>query len=493
MTQATALAPRRLMARCGVRIAAAVVGLAAFVWIALPYIAPSSDARFALGWGSELAHGRSPDFGGTLVPIKHPLTIGVGALLSPLSPSAALTAYSALWALAYVALAYAVYRLVRKAGGSGLAVAAVLLVVIRPKVAFYGTAAVGDVPFAAMVLLATALVAERPQGNWRSVLILLALAGLLRPEVWLFAIGYAVWFATRPGRGGVERAAAIALALAAPALWIGFDWVVTGDPMQTVARTRVGRRADQLAAGYSAPLPVTHFGWIPYATRLGTVRRGTAGVVGWPLALGGTIAALAFLWQGRSAWRRGRLEGDDRAALLTALIGLAGIASFVALFVVSLLNVDRYLLVSALALVVLVAIAAHRADRSRALFAAAVIGLGGAMATAPFYLSDLGDLLAAQHHRHAEQRRLQSLLAKPAVEAAVAACPRIAVGGPVPDFAQGARAAAAEAFDRDPAAVELKRWATVDPGRSVLRRKWRSPPRSGTVVRDGEWTFASAC
>jgi hypothetical protein len=490
--RAEAEPPRRLSGRAA-RVVITAAVLAMLVLIALPYMAPSSDARTALAWGSELAHGRSPDFNGLLLPIKHPLTIGVGVVLSPLTPHAALAAYSALWVLAFASLAYAVYRLVRSAGGWGLAIVAALLVVVRPKIAFYGSEAVEDIPFAAAILLAAALIAEGPQRNWRPVLILLTLAGLMRPEVWALAIGYAAWFATRPGPSGRERALAIGLAIAAPVLWIGFDWAVTGDPLQTYHYARLAKQPSRLAAGYQARPATTHFGWIPGAIRLAIVRRGVMGTIGWPLAIGGTVAALVVLWQGRFGLRNRRVAVEDRGPLLTAAVGLGGIALFIVLFVVSLPSVDRYLLVSAIALAALVSTAAARSDRSRALFVAAVIGLGGALATAPFYLADLGDVLVAQHHRHAEQQHLQSLLSRPAVGRALAACPRLAVGGPVPDFAQGARGAAAQTFDRDPASIELKRWAAVGPGRSVLRRKWRSPTRSGTVVREGEWTFASAC
>ena len=108
----------------------------------------------------------------------------------------------------------------------------------RDTLLFYGALAYLDVLFAALVVWAVALEAERPRRGV-PVLVLLAVAGLVRPEAWLLAAAYWV-YARPPGRG------AVLLVLAAPVLWAAHDLVLTGDPTfsfttTTEATERSGR------------------------------------------------------------------------------------------------------------------------------------------------------------------------------------------------------------------------------------------------------------
>src|SRR5207244_4743305 len=68
-----------------------------------------------------------------------------------------------------------------------------------------------------------------------AVLVLLDLAGLLRPEAWLLAGAYWLWLA--PALDGRARLRLAALAAAAPVLWALSDLVVTGDPFFSVNGT----------------------------------------------------------------------------------------------------------------------------------------------------------------------------------------------------------------------------------------------------------------
>ena len=90
-----------------------------------------------------------------------------------------------------------------------------------------------DVPALALVAWAGALALARPRRD-TGVLVLLALAGLLRPEAWLLSLAYAAW---------VRTPRALALALAAPALWALADLAVTGDPFWSVTHTHEGTEA----------------------------------------------------------------------------------------------------------------------------------------------------------------------------------------------------------------------------------------------------------
>jgi hypothetical protein len=67
--------------------------------------------------------------------------------------------------------------------------------------------------------------------------VLLALAGLLRPEAWLLAAVYGV-LTRRP-----------ALALLAPVLWLGFDLLLTGAPLFSLAGTRTSPCGSSASGG----------------------------------------------------------------------------------------------------------------------------------------------------------------------------------------------------------------------------------------------------
>src|SRR5438552_18218678 len=150
--------------RAAVLFRALAVGVAA-VWLAFPYVTLSPDARYSLAWGAELMRGGAPDLNAPLIPTPHPLPIGVGALLSLLGPRAAADAFSALAVLAFCLLVYAVFRLARTVGGTAAGALAAVLVATRPRLDFFAAHSFIDIPFAALVVLAAALVAERPRGN----------------------------------------------------------------------------------------------------------------------------------------------------------------------------------------------------------------------------------------------------------------------------------------------------------------------------------------
>ncbi len=80
---------------------------------------------------------------------------------------------------------------------------------------------------------AGALEAERPRRG-RSVALLLALAGLLRPEAWILASGYVAWLWWADRR--IDPVVA-ALGVGAPLLWFLLDARVTGDPLFSLHQT----------------------------------------------------------------------------------------------------------------------------------------------------------------------------------------------------------------------------------------------------------------
>src|SRR5207248_1735883 len=66
-------------------------------------------------------------------------------------------------------------------------------------------------------------------------LVLLGLAGLLRPEAWLFIAGYWLWLF--PSRDWPARIRLALLAVAAPAVWLVSDALVTGDALWSLHGT----------------------------------------------------------------------------------------------------------------------------------------------------------------------------------------------------------------------------------------------------------------
>ena len=109
-----------------------------------------------------------------------------------------------------------------------------------------------DTPFAVLIVWAVLLEARRPRRGV-PVLVLLAVAGLMRPEAWALAGLYAlyVW----RGASNRERAVYAGLTALAPALWALMDWLVTGDALHSLHGTAalaetVDRRRDPLTGPY---------------------------------------------------------------------------------------------------------------------------------------------------------------------------------------------------------------------------------------------------
>jgi hypothetical protein len=257
-----------------------------------------------------------------------------------------------------------------------------------------------DLVVISLVVWSAVLEARRPRRGW-PVLVLLGLAGLLRPEAWLLALGAAAW--TRDRR-------AVAAACAAPVAWLLFDLACTGDPLHSLHGTQ------DLAAALDRP------------RSLGAALRITPGaltaVLGDGVALLGGAAAIAAVWL-----------VPRRAALPVATLG-AGLAGFLVLGVAGLPLLYRYTLLPAAALALLAAWA-PTALRGRAAPLSAVAAVILA-ATVPSALHGLQRQTRAAHARGAEQRDLTALVRAPAVRARLGACggpPLLAQRRPVPQLA----------------------------------------------------------
>ena len=85
-----------------------------------------------------------------------------------------------------------------------------------------------DIPFMAMVVWAGALEAARPRRG-EPVFVLLAAAGLMRPDAWLSQALYFLWMSWRAS--WAERRATWRSPRSVPCVWATTDFVVTGDPL----------------------------------------------------------------------------------------------------------------------------------------------------------------------------------------------------------------------------------------------------------------------
>ncbi|HEY0318990.1 MAG TPA: hypothetical protein VGC49_11965 [Solirubrobacterales bacterium] len=332
--------------------AAWVAGVSTMLLLLFPVGFPNYDTIYALVWGRELAHGMSPDYGSALPPTPHPLTDLIGLVTTPLGEGA----ITVTMIVAYVSLGligWLVYWLGARWFDRWIGAVAAAIVLTRAPFLSNGLRAYVDLPYIALCLGALALEARRPRAGW-PVLALLALAGLLRPEAWLFAGVYWLYLALdlhrsavphgpigtkkhsgmdggagelsrgkrplsafgwelgrRRERSAAELAGLAALALAGPILWVIFDAITTGSPTYSFTGTQ---ETVETLKRQTGPVDVVLYG----PRRLGEVLQ-WPGMVG---ALGGVVLGFAFL-------RRRSALGLAAAVLALgafALLGVAGLA-----------------------------------------------------------------------------------------------------------------------------------------------------------------------
>src|SRR4051794_4969205 len=211
---------------------------AAAAWLLVGTGFANYDAAYSLVWGRDLAHGELPSYDVAVSPTPHPLSNLVGAILSPLGDGAE-TALILIAFLALGALAALTYALGARWFGRAAGALAAAIVITRQPILSFGARAYLDIPYVVLVLAALATEARRPQAG-APVLVWLTLAGLLRPEAWLFSFAYVAylwWAGVRDARRVVGL---VGLAVAAPAIWLVADAIVTGDPLWSLTDTREG-------------------------------------------------------------------------------------------------------------------------------------------------------------------------------------------------------------------------------------------------------------
>jgi hypothetical protein len=385
-------------------LAAGVIGVLVFAWFGHAFL--NYDTFYALVWGSDLAHGRTPQYSVPVAPTPHPLAELVGILLSPFGATAE-DLMLAIGLLALGMLAVGLFRLGQELFGVWAGILAAAIILTRVPILNFGIRGYVDLPTAAFVTWAVVLEVRRP---WRGVpvLILLGLAGLLRPEAWLYAGAYWLWLVTTaPDRRAWLRWTL--LAAAAPLIWLASDLIITGNPLHSLSGThdlaaQLGRKTGITALPTVAP------------RRLGEILR-------LPELLA-AVAGIVFALK----WMRDR----SRPPLVIAILNGVAYAAFA---VARLPLLGRYLFVGAAMLAVFsgagalgwVALPADHPGRKLW----RPVGIAALLAIAVFFpLQQVGRLNLLKDdiaNRDRIQADLRDLVERPSVKQGLRACPRVYV------------------------------------------------------------------
>jgi hypothetical protein len=449
---------------------AAIAAGALALWLVLPsYL--NYDTAWSLVWGGQLADGGAPRLDALSAPTPHPLGTLLGVLLAPLGAAAGdaatLLVLGSVAAVVWLAFALGRQWFGAAAGWIAAALALTAVPLLTPAARAYL-----DVPYLALVLGAL-LVETRRRHAGTPVLALLAVAGLWRPEAWLFSAAYWVW--TARGRPRAEIVWLAVLAAAAPAAWLLGDLLLAGDPLHSFTWTREQAAALGRARG-------------PGALRTALPDK-LAHAAGLPVLVAGT-AGLALLLR-----QRPHAGGGLAAAALGAALATAA-----ALTAAGMPVVERYLLLPLLLLIVL---AAGVAAEARARPAAPVALAGAAVAvllvgSAPSRLGAVltrRDDLAVQATLRADLRALAERGAVPRRCAGVVASthkliPLLALwtGRAPANFDAGGPARAYVA----PATTAVQRTLLLAP--SDPREAALSPPAGAVeVARNSAWRVEARC
>jgi hypothetical protein len=330
-TGATAFQAARAAARRHTTAALAIVIGALALWAICGVGFVNYDTLYALVWGAQLTRGQTPEYGLPIAPTPHPLVELLGV---PLAPLPAGVESALVVALAFVALSasgWVIYRLGSEWFGRAAGALAALVWLTRVPVLSYGVRAYVDVPYTLLVLCALLVETRSRRAGGRAavtVLALLALAGLLRPEAWVFS-GlywlYLAWSSRRsyPARSRRELAWLALLAAAAPLVWVASDLLVSGNPLWSLQNTKhtattLGRPKGIADVPQYVPRRI---GEVLQAVALAAAAIGAALSLWWlrRRALPGAIAGVAAIGAFALLSSAG-LPIDTRYAFLTAAI-----------------------------------------------------------------------------------------------------------------------------------------------------------------------------
>jgi hypothetical protein len=275
--------------------------------------------------------------------------------------------------LSFGALVWLSYVLGARLFNPWVGVVTALVVVTRPALLRDALLGYQDLWFMCLVIGAVILEAGRRRRGL-PVLVLLAVAGLIRPEAWVLAGLYWLWLL--PETAPRRRIAYAAIVAAAPLVWCLMDLIVTGDPLHSLHGTadlaieNERRRGVDQVPRWTAQ----YFGY--------TLRE--------PLAIGIPIG-LAFAWRHRC-----------RQALLPLAVVVAMTAVFAIGPIFGLPLIGRYLRTPSVLLAVFYGVAVfgwlmlRPGTRERRVWAGlAVVSVIASIAWLPWHV----DMLEDRHQR----------------------------------------------------------------------------------------------
>jgi hypothetical protein len=287
---------------------------------------PNYDSYYSLLWGRDVLDLQVPNFEGFRVPTEHPLAIAAGAVLS-LFGAAGDRLFIAVILASFLWLIWGVYRLGRVAFTPLVGGVAALLVLTRFDFGFLAARGYIDIPYMALVVWAAVLEADRPRRGV-PVLVVLAAAGMLRPEAWVLAGLYWLWMAWRASWR--ERIVYAALAAIGPLVWTLVDLAVTGNPLFSLLYTS-GSAEDLGRQRTLSQLPTAIPGFFNILVKL-------------PLMIAATIGFGIAL-----------VIAPRRMAMPFVLLA-SGIGTFVLIGIAGASVIERYLAVAAVALLLFAAV-----------------------------------------------------------------------------------------------------------------------------------------
>ena len=456
-----------------------IVGVAVLLEIVYGPWFLNYDARYALVWARDLADGLTPDYEGPYAPTPHPLETGASLVAVPFGTGGdALMSWAIL--LCFGALVWLAFRLGAELFSVPVGLVTALVVLSRPALERDALLGYQDTAFAVVVVWAVLLEARRPRRGV-PVLLLLALAGLMRPEAWALAGLYTLYLWR--GASGRERAIYAGLTALAPVLWALGDWAVTGDPLHSLHGTAdlaetVDRRRDPLTGPYWA------------AKYLGYTLRE-------PMAIGIPIG-LAF------AWRHARRAG----AWLPFVAAVAMLVVFLVSPLFGLPLIGRYVRTPAVLLAVYYGVAVFgwqlltRDHPERRLWTIlAGVAVLASVAYLPWHAKQLSGLENRLDYQGAYYRDLRSVGESPAVRAALARCKIIGTADhrPIPHLRWWLQS---DPGTVAPVAVEAGRRARIIllPRRTPRMRQFyrsqfprvRAPAGFVPVYRNASWRVLAA-
>jgi hypothetical protein len=371
---------------------------------------PTYDSFYALLWGRDLLHLHLPDFRVYRGPTEHPLAIAYGMLASLFGQAGA--RLMVLGSIAsFVALVAGVYRLARLCFGPVVGMFAGLLMLSR----FFdeNLAAQGylDISYIALIVWAVALEVEKPRRGI-PVFLLLAAAGLLRPDAWVLSGVYWLWCCWPAGPAADRisnrtRLQYLGLAAIAPLVWVAADAIITGNPLYSLHSTAGLAQELGRTQGFSSVVTSV---WT-YSVRIDKL----------PVVLGGLIGVPIAVWLA------------PRRVLVPLAVLVLLMFVFVAEGAAGASVIDRYLMGAATVLLIFCAVAiggwamlepGSWLRRAWMVAAAALVLFGAVLAATTLSLSSLRTTLAYHEDFH---KGLAVALADPAVKAELKRCPLISL------------------------------------------------------------------